>query len=235
MRWIAVAIACSVFFCQACAAETSEPAGGYAPGPLLSEFLGSPMADVEEIVFARRCGACHGREVDLDKLYPKRFRELNVDCGWPVEVDHYQFGAAGPPQPLNSRVVQPTITLRRCGTYEYGEAPPHQSLCNLTRPGKSLLLQAPLSEHSGGLGLCGKDVFANTADRDYQAILATIVTAADQLARHKRFDMPGFRPNEHYIREMQRFGILPKTLGPNDPIDIYATDRAYWATFTHRP
>jgi hypothetical protein len=51
----------------------------------------------------------------------------------------------------------------------------------------------------------------------------------------KRFDMPGFRPNEHYIREMQRFGFLPKNLAPDAPIDIYATDRAYWDSFTHRP
>jgi hypothetical protein len=47
--------------------------------------------------------------------------------------------------------------------------------------------------------------------------------------------MPGFRPNRHYIREMQRFGFLPKDLGPDDPIDHYATDQAYWASFWWRP
>ena len=34
---------------------------------------------------------------------------------------------------------------------------------------------------------------------------------------------------------MQRFGILPKSLGPNDPVDVYATDRAYWNSFYYRP
>jgi hypothetical protein len=41
--------------------------------------------------------------------------------------------------------------------------------------------------------------------------------------------MPGFRPNPHYIREMQRFGILPA------PLDPYAIDRAYWDSFTYIP
>jgi len=47
--------------------------------------------------------------------------------------------------------------------------------------------------------------------------------------------MPGFRPNEHYIREMQRFGFLPKDLGPTDAIDAYAVDRAYWSSFRYHP
>jgi len=55
------------------------------------------------------------------------------------------------------------------------------------------------------------------------------------LAEQKRFDMPGFRPNRHYIREMQRFGFLPQTLGADEPIDVYATDRAYWQSFWYNP
>ena len=61
---------------------------------------------------------------------------------------------------------------------------------NLTRPDKSILLLAPLSEKAGGLGLCretlkpeaesGKDepnpliVFADASDDDYQAMLKHI-------------------------------------------------------------
>jgi hypothetical protein len=33
---------------------------------------------------------------------------------------------------------------------------------------------------------------------------------------------------------MQRFGFLPKNLAPDAPIDIYATDRAYWDSFNYR-
>jgi hypothetical protein len=108
-------------------------------------------------------------------------------------------------------------------------------LCNLDRPEKSLVLKAPLSREAGGLGLCGGNGFKNTNDPDYQKILANIRLGAKQLAERKRFDMPGFRPNKFYIREMQRFGFLPQDLGPSDPVDPYATDEAYWQSFWWKP
>ncbi|MFA5190793.1 MAG: hypothetical protein WC740_08705 [Verrucomicrobiia bacterium] len=106
---------------------------------------------------------------------------------------------------------------------------------NISRPEKSLIIRAPLAKAAGGLQLCGKPVFADTNDPLYREMLGALRNAHDRLMAGKRFDMPGFRPNEHYIREMQRFGILPKNLGPNDPIDVYATDRAYWNSFYHQP
>ena len=42
--------------------------------------------------------------------------------------------------------------------------------------------------------------------------------------------MPKFCPNPEYIREMKRYGILPKDVDPaRQRIDPYATDRRYWA------
>ena len=108
-------------------------------------------------------------------------------------------------------------------------------LYNLSRPEKSMVLMFPLSKEAGGLGLCRDTPFKNTDDPAYQQILAAVRTASAELQTHKRFDMPGFRPNEHYIREMQRFGILPRDLKPTDAIDVYATDRAYWHSFDYRP
>ncbi len=107
--------------------------------------------------------------------------------------------------------------------------------CNLSRPAKSLLLRAPLPRAEGGLGICGPSVFKNRRDPGYVELLGSIEAAARELRKHKRFSMQGFRPNEHYIREMQRFGILPREIAPDDPIDVYATDRAYWESFWHRP
>ena len=137
---------------------------------------------------------------------------------------------------------------------------PKDLLANLTRPEKSLVLLAPLARKAGGLGLCNgplpapkptakptaesadssprrvfHTVFLDAQDADYQKLLARIVKAKDHLDRIKRFDMPGFRPNEHYIREMKRFGILPAGLGPDDPVDPYAADLAYWQSFWYRP
>ncbi|NIP27985.1 MAG: hypothetical protein GWN67_07205 [Phycisphaerae bacterium] len=117
---------------------------------------------------------------------------------------------------------------------------------NLSRPDKSLILLAPLSAEAGGYGLCKKrgkngrlgeavTVFADTNDRDYQKILAMCRDGKRRLEEIKRFDMPGFRPTPGYVREMKRYGILPNDLPENAPIDVYATDRAYWRSLWWRP
>ena len=110
-----------------------------------------------------------------------------------------------------------------------------EPVLNLSRPEKSYALLAPLAKEAGGLGLCKEAVFQSKSDPLYRHTLATIRDAHDRLMAGKRFDMPGFRPNEHYIREMQRFGFLPKDLKPTDPIDCYAVDRAYWDSFYYQP
>ena len=73
-----------------------------------------------------------------------------------------------------------------------------------------------------------------TIGPDYEKVLGAIADAKRRLAQVKRFDMPGFCPNEHYIREMQRYGILPADHDPRVPVDPYATDQAYWRSMWHR-
>ncbi|MHC4586076.1 MAG: HzsA-related protein [Planctomycetota bacterium] len=117
---------------------------------------------------------------------------------------------------------------------------------NLTRPEKSLILLAPLSKQAGGYGLCkpvnnnttqneSSIVFADTNDLDYKRILALCVAGSKQLDTIKRFDMPDFRPRPAYVREMKRYGILPKDITADAAIDIYATDREYWQSLWHKP
>jgi len=114
---------------------------------------------------------------------------------------------------------------------------------NLTHPEKSLILLAPLSSEAGGYGLCrhrGKPdesvtVFADTNDPDYQKILALCSAGKKHLEHIKRFDMPDFRPLPSYVREMKRYGILPKDLAADADIDVYVTDRAYWQSLWYKP
>jgi len=117
---------------------------------------------------------------------------------------------------------------------------------NLSRPDKSLILLAPLATEAGGYNLCrrrdkdgrlGKSVtvFANTNDQDYQKILAMCRDGKRRLEEIKRFDMPGFRPTQGYVREMKRYGILPNDLAEGALIDVYATDRAYWRSLWWQP
>ena len=53
--------------------------------------------------------------------------------------------------------------------------------------------------------------------------------------RIRRFDMDGFRPNRHYVREMKRYGILPAELDADAPVDPFVTDARYWQSFWYRP
>ena len=118
---------------------------------------------------------------------------------------------------------------------------------NLTRPEKSVLLLAPLAPEAGGYGMTRKvtkegkeveecvSVFESAADPDYQTLLNGVRESRKQLEQIKRFDVPGFRPNEHYVREMKFYGILPQDLPADAPIDVYETDRAYWRSLWYDP
>jgi hypothetical protein len=111
-------------------------------------------------------------------------------------------------------------------------------LFNLTRPENALMLRAPLAREAGGLGLCDDangGVFRTVQDPDYAALLAVNRRGRDVLQTHKRFDMPGYRPPDAYIREMKRYGILSAHFDPaRDPLDIYQIDRHYWELFELR-
>ena len=115
-------------------------------------------------------------------------------------------------------------------------------LFNLSRPDKSLILLAPLARTAGGLELCKRGdsqkmpaVFADTSDPDYQRILTLCRDGRSHLQTIKRFDMPGFRPTATYLREMKQYGILPVSLNNDAPINVYATDRAYWRSLWWNP
>jgi hypothetical protein len=118
---------------------------------------------------------------------------------------------------------------------------------DFTNPAKSLLLTAPLASKAGGLEppdkaknpktppVCEK-VFKDTSDPDYKALLALIVAGQKNLNTIKRFDMPGFKPRPGYIREMKRYGALPKTYDrEKDSIDIYAADKKYFESLWYYP
>ena len=115
------------------------------------------------------------------------------------------------------------------------------NLYNLSFPEKSMILLAPLAREAGGYGWC-KDRygqiagFRNREDPDYGVILRAVRAAKARQEKAGRYDMPGFRPNEHYVRWMKRFGILPESFDlAKDPINPYETDKAYWRSLWYHP
>jgi hypothetical protein len=123
-----------------------------------------------------------------------------------------------------------------------------------------MFLLAPLAKSAGGYGICrplsseelktwqkgtkltskrlGKEkpVFADRSDPDYLALLGQLEKMKKGFEKYtRRFDMPGFRPNGAYIREMKNYGILPKELSDKTPIDVYKTDEKYWRSLWYTP
>jgi hypothetical protein len=180
--------------------------------------LGSGMSPVvfPEKAIEKRCASCHAEPT-------KR-----VIGGRKVG---YRFGGKGPALPLVNSFQNLRDIRAMVGYYKFGQSPTPQSLCNLDRPEKSPLLLAHLAKEAGGWGLGAEPVFDNTEDPDYQAILAAIQKASAKLVTVKRFDMPDFRPNDYYLYQMRRYGILQ----PGVPENGYVLDRAYWDSFHYQP
>lgn len=106
---------------------------------------------------------------------------------------------------------------------------------NLTRPGKSAALMAPLAQSAGGWQRCGEPVFQSTDDPDYQKILRLVEAFKTYAEEQKAWGTAGFYPHEAYIRVMKRYDVLPEGFSYGDPIDVYETDRKYWDAFIYRP
>lgn len=109
------------------------------------------------------------------------------------------------------------------------------TLSNYSRPEYSRMLLAPLSKAAGGYGTCeeesGEEVWTSRESGEYKSLLAQIEGRKQELDKKKRFDMPDFRPNVHYLREMKRFGMLSAEHKDADPVNYYELDQVYWKSF----
>ncbi len=179
--------------------------GGYAANSLVEVDTDWPESRAAAEAIGRRCLSCHTGE----RVLP---RTLSDEC----DVSFWRPDWNDPRLRLSRHLV-----------------------FNLSRPELSLMLLAPLSEEAGGYGACqgsgGATVFADTADPDYQRILALCQAGKSRLEALGRFDMPGFRPPAPYLREMVRYGVLPRAPAAEDPVDCYALDRRYWESLWYRP
>ncbi len=159
----------------------------------------------------QRCGACHSRE----KNNPL-----------PLHIDRNDRRGIKRPLGPHERKIIKDDPLAHFSAHV---------LVDFSHPEKSPLLRAPLAKPAGGWGICGK-VFEDKDDPGYRNLLTNIRAGKKMMDSPPRFGQPGFKPNRQYVREMKKYGILPKQLDPaKDPIDVFAIDQAYWKSFWHRP
>jgi hypothetical protein len=196
------------------------------------DYLGWPGLRGAKETMDRRCASCHTGTMklpaspadDLDfKLHHLEYGGGQPRFWDPPWLRQYGDGSLRPGSVAwMKQYADPRLQFSR------------HILYNLSSPEKSLQLLAPLAKSAGGYGLCG-DVFLTTGDADYRQLLAGVRETKAHLEAMPRFNMPGYRPEPEYIREMKRYGILPPTFQARDPIDVYETDRRYWRSLWHQP
>ncbi|MBN1908904.1 MAG: PD40 domain-containing protein [Pirellulales bacterium] len=213
----------------------NRPQGNYAPFS-----YGSAASRLLEYVDGKHHGvklSDHERKmlrlwIDTSATYPGTYASLG--CGdYNVHMPRTAMNARC--GPCHAAMVNQGGRMIPDLQFPGGTAGRPGLLCNLSRPEKSRLLRGPLAKEAGGTASCKEVVFADKNDPLYKKLLAAIQDAHRRLEEGKRFDMPGFRPNADYLREMRRFGILPPGGHPDYPIDGYRLDRAYWDSFDYRP
>jgi hypothetical protein len=124
-------------------------------------------------VFERRCLGCHKHTVDAQTSYYGVKIPVSSKLWTDRALTEHALWCA---EQLQTFLVGPELRI------------------NLTHPEKSLMLTAPLSTQAGGRGLCRNEdgapqVFKDTADPDYQAMLRAIRQGCDLLVAHPRADM----------------------------------------------
>ena len=122
-----------------------------------------------------------------------------IDC----DIPYYGEGRSSHIQVRGCRQIMYTpefqkafadVAARRCVDCHKGGAkdiPWHVK--RITNVAHNDILLAPLPKSAGGRGVCGKPVFASSADPDYQALLTALKATENALAARPRTDMPGWQ------------------------------------------
>jgi len=81
------------------------------------------------------------------------------------------------------------VHARRCAECHKPQTVSRLSLIDLRRPDRSVFLTAPLDKALGGTGKCGKAVYHDRDDADFQAVLALVRRAVEKAWQFPRRDL----------------------------------------------
>ncbi len=220
-------------------------AGAHYPGTYAALGTGGTGMYVARDVLVRRCGDCHGHTAE-DGSTAVSFKTPHLEL-WDFDDPPRSIALRAP---LARKAGGLGLCRGEYTVYRDGTRSPARKPSVLARKG-------PADDEPGGLdlslddvlgsGSSGKDlpkavegpetkpvpgVFFSDTDPDYRELLSMV---RNRRTWRGRIDMPIFRPNDHYIREMKRYGILDESYTVDQPLDVYALDRAYWRSFWYRP
>ncbi len=154
---------------------------------------GSPASLLADMILAGHPDEDGNPRVAMDQASRRKIF-LWID----LNVPYYATSAGNHPGRMGSRRMKPgnldkvlaEVSGRRCVSC-HGDKLPNKFYVRVTNPQLNSFLLAPLAQSAGGTQRCGKPIFQDTTDPDYQAILATFEPIARLLERRPRMDMPG--------------------------------------------
>ena len=164
---------------------------------------GSPASRLADLVRSGHPDAAGNPRVQLNDAEKRRvyaWIDLNVPYYATSETSHPDAEGC---RRIYSPAVDETlkaVAARRCAECHAQGVPRHE-WTRVTEPELNPFLLAPLARAAGGTQRCGRAVFADTGDPDYQAILATLTPLEEGLRSHPRTDMPGAVPAPDVCRD----------------------------------
>ncbi len=163
---------------------------------------GSPQSKLAEVVLGKHLDEDGKPRFTMDEKSRRRvlaWIDLNVPYYGTSETaypDNRGCRQIVPPQ-LNA--VLGDVAKRRCAECHKGKVP-RREWTRITEPELNPFLVAPLAKSAGGSEKCGKAVFQDKNDPDYQKILATFEPVTEMLKKTPRMDMVGAQPSDKVSR-----------------------------------
>jgi hypothetical protein len=167
---------------------------------------GSPQSSLAEIVLSGHPDAAGKPRVNMNAADQRRILawiDLNVPYYGTSETAYPDNPGCRQIYPAELDGVLAEVARRRCAECHQDGKIPRRVWTRITEPELNPFLVAPLAKAAGGSQKCGKPVFQNTDDPDYQAILTTFAPIAKMLKETPRMDMPGGKPDPGVCRLSQ--------------------------------
>jgi len=167
---------------------------------------GSPQSKLAEVVLSNHPdedGKPRLKMDDVDRRRILAWIDLNVPYYGTSETAYPDLVGCRRILPADFERVMADVAGRRCAECHAGGKFPRREWLRITEPADNPFLVAPLAKTAGGSEKCGKAIFADRNDPDYQAILATFKPVEEMLEQTPRMDMPGGEPNCEVSRNCQ--------------------------------
>jgi len=167
---------------------------------------GSPRSKLAEVLLSNHPDEDGKKRFEIDDASRRRvlaWIDLNVPYYGTSETAYPEARGCRQILPAGLDQVLADVGRRRCAECHRDGKIPRREWTRITEPESNPFLIAPLAFAAGGSEKCGRAIFDDTDDPDYQAILATFAPVVEMLQRKPRMDMPGAEASCEVSRRCQ--------------------------------